>query len=168
MLRADHHIDCIAIGVGSKDFPLIGRQPGWDAHSYGYHSDDGRLFHGSGTRSAAYGPRFGANDVIGCGVCVHSRKIFYTLNGKFLGVAFTAKASNYPLYPLVGLDSHCSIHFNFGQLPFVFDLGALPSDINKVTKKAAAERGISTVLGAIGTALTVTAGVVGVPLGVGG
>ena len=26
------------------------RQPGWDSESYGYHGDDGRLFHGSGTQ----------------------------------------------------------------------------------------------------------------------
>ena len=50
--------DCIAIGLCTQSFPLCGRQPGWDSHSYGYHSDDGSLFHGAGITTAnAYGPR---------------------------------------------------------------------------------------------------------------
>ena len=75
--------DCIAIGLGSSSFPLHGRQPGWDSHSFGYHSDDGRLFHGSGTRSRASWPRFTAGDVVGCGISVVTRQIFYTLNGRW-------------------------------------------------------------------------------------
>ena len=85
-------LDCVAIGLASHDFPLNGRQPGWDGHSFGYHSDDGRLFHGSGTRSRAAWSTFTAGDTVGCGFCVVSRQIFYTLNGQYLGVAFTAKA----------------------------------------------------------------------------
>jgi len=124
--------DCIAVGLGSDAFPLHGRQPGWDSHSYGYHSDDGRLFHGSGTRSRASWPRFQPGDIVGCGISIATRQIFYTLNGGFLGIAFTAKASHLPLYPLVGLDSHAEVSFNFGQqTPFRFDLSTLPPELNQ-------------------------------------
>lgn len=93
--------DCIAVGVGSDRFPLSGCQPGWDEHSYGYHSDDGRLFHGSGSRSQAFGPRFVSGDVVGCGVSLLTRRIFFTHNGAFLGTGFVAEPSQLPLYPLV-------------------------------------------------------------------
>ena len=31
-----------------------------------------------------------------------------------------------PLHPLVGLDSHAAVHFNFGQQPFSYELSGLP------------------------------------------
>ena len=166
-VEEDTGLDCIAVGLGSSQFPLSGRQPGWDSHSFGYHSDDGRLFHGSGTRSAAFGPRFAAGDTVGCGLCVKSRQIFYTLNGRFLGVAFVARASQMrkrlsrprstsfspsapcpsplslplsaALYPLVGLDSRASIHFNFGQRPFAFDPTTLPASLTPKAKASTPE-----------------------------
>lgn len=33
-----------SIGLVSDNFPLVGRQPGWNQHSYGYHSDNGRVY----------------------------------------------------------------------------------------------------------------------------
>lgn len=41
--------DCIAVGVSEERFPLKGKMPGWDACSYGYHSDDGGAFHDAGS-----------------------------------------------------------------------------------------------------------------------
>ena len=38
------------MGVCTSRFACDGRQPGWDSESYGYHGDDGRLFHGNGTQ----------------------------------------------------------------------------------------------------------------------
>jgi len=129
-------LDCIAVCLGSSAFPLLGRQPGWDGHSYGYHSDDGRLFHGSGTRSYAFGPRFGVGDTVGCGLCLRTRRIFYTLNGTFLGVAFVARQSQLPLYPVVGLDTRDVVHFNFGMRPFAFDLHTLHAQLSDRPKTA--------------------------------
>lgn len=40
--------DMTAIGVCEQHFRLIGKQPGWNSSSYGYHGDDGHFFHGSG------------------------------------------------------------------------------------------------------------------------
>lgn len=127
---SDGGVDCIAVGLGGSAFPLTGRQPGWDTQSYGYHSDDGNIFHGSGTRSQSFGPRFGVGDVVGCGLALHTRQLFFTLNGAFLGTAFTLpKSAALPLYPVVGLDSHASVHFNFGQRPFSYDVATLPAQV---------------------------------------
>ena len=126
-------MDCIAIGVGSAAFPLVGRQPGWDAHSVGYHSDDGRLFDGSGVASRPYGPCFGPGDVVGCGLCTTSREIFFTHNGVYLGVACTASAQQRPLHPVVGLDARAAVVLNLGQRPFAFDLRTLPAHMKAET-----------------------------------
>ena len=40
--------ECAAIGIATSRFPLFGRFPGWDRFSYGFHSDDGKVFHDSG------------------------------------------------------------------------------------------------------------------------
>jgi len=111
-----------SIGLGTKSFPLDGKQPGWTRDSYGYHGDDGNKFHGGGL-GRAYGPGFGAGDVVGCGLNYHNNKVFFTKNGQFLGTAFVCHFYGQPLYPLVGIDSFHSVEFNFGtQGPFRFDI----------------------------------------------
>jgi len=83
-------------------------------------SDDGGIFHGKGLKVRYYGPEFGVGDVVGCGVDYLSSEIFFTLNGSYLGIAFTDVAGT--LYPTVGVDSLCAIDLNFGEEPFRFDL----------------------------------------------
>ena len=114
--------ECVAIGLATKSFMKNKRLPGWDSESYGYHGDDGAIFHGQGRQLSEFGPRYGCNDVIGCGLNHRDASIFFTLNGKMLGTAFTGVSTDKELYPTVGIDSNCSVHFNFGMKPFQFSL----------------------------------------------
>ncbi|OON16359.1 hypothetical protein X801_07829 [Opisthorchis viverrini] len=58
--------------------------------SFGYHND-GSVYHGSASAGIKFGPRFGENDTVGCGVDFMSRSLFFTRNGVFLGKAFEGK-----------------------------------------------------------------------------
>ena len=119
--------DCVAVGLATESFRVHSRMPGWDRQSFGYHGDDGGIFHSSGGMLKSYGPKFGSGDTVGCGIDYISKGIFYTLNGKFLGYAFKDIDNSVlqtDLYPVVGLDTNCPIHVNFGtdNEAFQFDL----------------------------------------------
>lgn len=113
---------CVAIGLSTEQFSsrLSEIMPGWDAYSYGYHGDDGAIFHGRGDRYAEYGPTFGPGDVVGCGVLYDRNAIFFTLNGTYLGCAFWGVEG--VLYPTVGIDAKGKIDFNFGEKEFLFPI----------------------------------------------
>eukprot|EP00908_Phaeocystis_cordata_P005071 Transcript_15501.p1 GENE.Transcript_15501~~Transcript_15501.p1 ORF type:complete len:368 (-),score=111.46 Transcript_15501:154-1257(-) len=137
---AEFDSDCIAVGLCTARFVRDGKQPGWDAESFGYHGDDGRLFHGSGTQSTAYGPTFRSGDVVGCGISTASRRVFFTLNGEYLGPAFTARPQQLPLFPVVGIDSFAPVRFNFGAEPFAFDVAAVPASLHVVNRRMRVSR----------------------------
>ncbi len=114
--------ECVAVGLATKSFQNSCKMPGWDVESYGYHSDDGGMFHAK----PRYGqPTFGPGDTIGCGVEYTSRRIFFTKNAEFLGFEFGKLRKHVVekgLYPTVGIDTKCPIFVNFGEHPFMFDL----------------------------------------------
>ena len=69
----------MAAGVGfSAPEVKLDRLPGWEAHSYGYHGDDGMAFQSNGT-GKKYGPVFAtgqehSNSVTGaCSLISHSQ-----------------------------------------------------------------------------------------------
>ena len=110
----------IAIGLTAKGTNL-GRQPGWDASTFGYHGDDGRCFNNQGY-GEKFGPTFGANDIIGCGLNLQNKTCFFTKNGNFLGAAFKDMPT-ISLYPTIGLHSkNEQVVVNFGQKPFKYNI----------------------------------------------
>lgn len=123
-VRATSH-ECVAVGISLSNFHLHSRMPGWDAVSYGFHGDDGGVFHDSGRMIREFGPTFGVGDVVGCGIDYQAERLFYTLNGRFLGYAFLLKQEELLMdwYPTVGVDTNSLVQCNFGtDRPFAFDL----------------------------------------------
>ncbi|PKC75879.1 SPRY-domain-containing protein [Rhizophagus irregularis] len=108
----------VAIGISTKPYPYF-RLPGWNKHSVGYHSDDGRKFWNDEFGGRDYGPEWGKlGDVIGCGYKPKTGEVFFTKNGKFLGIAFAGLRHIW--YPTIGSDGHVKMKINFGDEPFVY------------------------------------------------
>jgi hypothetical protein len=123
--RSARRVECTAVGVATKSFHMHSRMPGWDNHSFGYHGDDGGIYHSSGGMVDHFGPTFGAGDTVGCGIDYVCQGIFYTLNGKFLGYAWKGLDLDLlqnDLYPVVGIDTNAPISVNFGNKPFRYNL----------------------------------------------
>lgn len=124
---------CISIGFSDEHFKTS-RQTGWEQNSYGYHGDDGRLYHGQG-RGDMFGPPFTVGDTVGAGINYASQEFFFTKNGKLVGTY--AKDVKCPLYPTVGLHSlNEKIEVNFGRRPFVFNVEALAQEERKRQQRA--------------------------------
>lgn len=157
----DNRLQCISVGLALETISVQSihwQQSGWNRHSWALHGDDGQIYHGSSGSGSAFRPlltspsapkpvsppRFGAGDVVGCGLVDLGgssyeasgddddegtfQGIFFTLNGEFLGVAFLLRSDageGLPLRPCVGIDAHWLIDFNFGGSPFAFDVDDL-------------------------------------------
>ncbi|CAM9609346.1 unnamed protein product, partial [Choristocarpus tenellus] len=113
----------ITVGLVGEGFPL-NKQPGTEPESYGYRGNNGRVY-GDSPRGREFGPSFSTDDTVGLGVKFSTREVFITLNGQLLGVAFRGAGNGCrPLYPSVSLHSPGeAVRVNFGQRPFLFDLG---------------------------------------------
>ncbi|KAG7394017.1 SPRY domain-containing protein 3 [Phytophthora boehmeriae] len=115
-----------SLGLVRASFPLVGRQPGWNQRSYGYHGDDGRFYRQT-TRGRHFGPRFGVNDTVGCGVRRNMNttqsRVFFTSNGEELRQTDENEVAcpHTSWYPAVGVDSYNEVRLNFGQEPFAHD-----------------------------------------------
>ena len=118
-----------SIGIGlTAEGSLLTSMPGWENHTVGYHSDDGNFFN-SCYQGNKYGPKFGTNDIIGCGLDLNDMSVFYTKNGKYLGVA-CYKLPDMTFYPTIGLHSkNEKVKVNFGQNPFAFKIKSLSGNI---------------------------------------
>ena len=64
-----------------------------------------------------------------------SRRVFFTLNGAYLGPAFVAKPLQLPLYPVVGIDSFSPVKLNFGAEPFAFDVAEVPAALHATSRR---------------------------------
>lgn len=106
-----------------------------ELRSWGYHSDDGKAFSGE-TRGMGknYGPTFERGDTVGCGLN-NCGEMFFSLNGTqrissfhlmegiYLGIAFSYGIPSVGLHPIVGIDVWGTISANFGQSPFLLEVG---------------------------------------------
>lgn len=113
----------IGIGLADKSlFPTTRSMPGWEAHSYGYHGDDGHQFGRNG--ASQDWPHFSGGDIIGCGFDHEAKSIFYTRNGELLGIGFT-DVTDAKLTPVIGFTNRHSstqvVRINFGLKPFAYD-----------------------------------------------
>ncbi|OMH84392.1 Ran-binding protein 10 [Zancudomyces culisetae] len=111
----------IGVGFCGRDVPL-GRLPGWDPNSWGYHGDDGNSFLCNG-HGKSYGPTYGTDDVIGCGINFMTKEGFFTKNGVYLGTAFSKLDFKGAIYGCIGMRTVGEkIDANFGQKKFQFDI----------------------------------------------
>jgi hypothetical protein len=111
----------IGIGFTDEDFKNY-RQPGWESNSYGYHGDDGNLFHEPLRPDTGFGPTFSTNDIVGAGSDHLKQKIFFTKNGKLVGRYIPNEVKD-TLYPTIGLHSRGEkVEVNFGQQNFAYNL----------------------------------------------
>jgi hypothetical protein len=108
--------DQLAFGLtNNENFP-VNEFVGYTSDSIGYHGDDGKCFiNGMGF---TYGTRFGAKDVIGCGV-TRSGNVYYTHNGCILPTLdFKLKGNIFPLVSLRGEHSCVKIIHDPGAFKF--------------------------------------------------
>lgn len=96
-------------------------------NSFGYFNNGtvGYNFTSDGER----GP-FKEGDVVGCGLANDSfnqRKVFYTVNGKFVGYITKRVAGGMDCFPTIGfVGKDIRIQYNFGTAEFVWDLSEWP------------------------------------------
>lgn len=110
----------MAIGLCTRPYPIF-RMPGWNKFSVGYHSDDGHKFCDDATGGQPFGPSWTIGDTVGCGYIPETGTVYYTKNGSMLGYAFSSlRRHNY--YPSIGADGPATMTFNFGKLPFQFQV----------------------------------------------
>jgi len=108
----------IAIGLATKPYPAF-RLTGCNSNSVGYHSDEGKKFHNDGLTGTKYAEKWGeVGDVVGCGYYPNTGQVFFTKNGKNLGIAYTGLFHVW--FPTIGSDGVCSLKVNFGQDEFKY------------------------------------------------
>ncbi|KAL3107531.1 hypothetical protein niasHT_014248 [Heterodera trifolii] len=124
----------LCVGLATKLMPLdecVGRCVG----TYAY--DSAGIFRtvGAANTKAVKQPKFGAGDIIGCGVQLATRQLIYTKNGERLNTANVFARQN-DLYPCVTLkDNGDMIETNFGP-NFKYNLLLLDlEDMNKENYK---------------------------------
>lgn len=126
----------IGLARGAATMPNRSGHIGWHPVSYALHSDDGhkwrrdRAYQCGETGDPFLQGGFGANApaTVGVGLDFADGSIFFTVNGKYVGVAFDIYdelRSDAPLYPAVALhEKGDRARFNLGHERFAFDLEA--------------------------------------------
>ncbi len=74
----------VSIGLAPAEKPLEGL-PGWKNGSFGFHSDDGRVYYEDFQSGIMCSTPFGRGSTVGCGWDMRSKELFFTVNGMSLG-----------------------------------------------------------------------------------
>lgn len=113
----------LTIGFTTADFPLNRYHPGWCLDSYAYHNDDGSAFHVKAPipdHGFQWGPRWTTGDIVGAGINFRTNEVFFTKNGKFLGVAYRGVSGD-EFYATISFGSvGAKAKVNLGRKPFKF------------------------------------------------
>ena len=82
-------------------------------------SDDGKIYKETHQNGISFGPSFSQNDIVGCAYEPKSGSVYFTLNGKLLGVAATFFFGNF--HASVSAIRDWRLQINFGEFPFAYD-----------------------------------------------
>uniref|UniRef100_A0A915DHZ1 B30.2/SPRY domain-containing protein n=1 Tax=Ditylenchus dipsaci TaxID=166011 RepID=A0A915DHZ1_9BILA len=96
-------VDIIKGGV-SKETSCNNVPLGFDEYSVGYHGNTGKK-HMNSVKGELFYKQFGNRDTVGCGLDIDRRQIFFTKNGRYLGVAYNIVPAEGLLFPTIGLCS---------------------------------------------------------------
>ena len=109
---------CLGIGLCQAGYSSH-MLPGWRQGSWGFHADNGAVYRAD-QPGKEYAEKWAVGDVVGCGLRLTQRELFFTLNGRDLGVAFTdVPIADY--YACIGTHSmREAMTVNFGQQPFLY------------------------------------------------
>ncbi|TPX69061.1 hypothetical protein SpCBS45565_g02623 [Spizellomyces sp. 'palustris'] len=115
-------LSCVSIGLSHSE-SSANKHAGSDSRSWSWLGAEARRLHDSRREPYAGGVKIKSKDVMGCAYHFEKGVIFFTLNGRSLGVAFQDVKGD--LFPTVGLHSpgEC-VKLNFGGRPFDFDICA--------------------------------------------
>ncbi|EPS41124.1 hypothetical protein H072_4992 [Dactylellina haptotyla CBS 200.50] len=112
------------IGFAGEGYPTD-HMPGWGHNNimaYGLHADDGRIYSpdtsllDQESKLLDIGAKpYNVGDTVGCGYDLGDHTIFWTLNGKYLGVGF--ENVHHRLYPCIGSRNSFLVTANFGTNP---------------------------------------------------
>ncbi|AET38863.1 Ear1p Ecym_3376 [Eremothecium cymbalariae DBVPG len=118
--------EIISFGLATSPYPYF-RLPGRHHHSIAYDSTGARRLNDSFNLAADLAsvfPRCEKGDVIGVGYRTRSGTVFFTRNGKKLNekhIGGHIKGWKFKyVYPIVGANTPCKIHVNFGTYGFVY------------------------------------------------
>ena len=110
---------------------------GWQKHSIAYHSDDGKLFHESGS-GKSYSEKYGKGDTVGCGFDTIRNIVFFTKNGKRLG---DVTVEDKILFPAISFGKWKTFTVNFGEQPFVYDVYGFKPIVEEEIKEEEEDEG---------------------------